>query len=112
MSTFTKSSGNVFDDLGCPNAEEKLLKSRLIFFLGKTIKRKQLTQVQAAQICGTDQSRLSKILRGDMTQVTTDKLFAWLMKLGFDVHVSIDETVAPQVQGKMNISMCDSEICV
>lgn len=84
-----KSSGNVFADIGFTPAEatELTAKSALISAIGETIRRRKLTQQQAARLCRTDQPTLSKILRGRMESVTIDRLAGWLAALGRDVEI-------------------------
>jgi predicted XRE-type DNA-binding protein len=86
-----KSSGNVFADIGFTPAEaaELTAKSRLISAIGETIKRRKLTQVEAARQCGTDQPTLSKVLRGRMESVTIDRLTVWLMALGRTIEIHV-----------------------
>src|ERR1700688_4113036 len=86
-----KSNGNVFADIGFTPAEaaELTAKSRLISAIGETIKRRKLTQHEAARRCGTDQPTLSKVLRGRMESVTIDRLTAWLTGLGRTVEIRI-----------------------
>lgn len=43
----TESSGNVFADLGFPNAEREQLKAKLMLEIYRAIKDRELTQVQA-----------------------------------------------------------------
>ena len=73
-----KSSGNVFADVGFTHGEvaELTAKSRLISAIDETIRRRKLTQLEAARRCGTDQPTLSKVLRGRMESVTIDRLTA------------------------------------
>lgn len=49
---FTESCGNVFADLGLENADEMLAKSTLAIMIRKIIKKRGLTQAQAAKIFG------------------------------------------------------------
>jgi predicted XRE-type DNA-binding protein len=86
-----KSSGNVFRDLGFSAAEaaELTVKSRLIDAIIDTIVRRELTQIQAAKLCGTDQPTLSKVLRGRMESVTIDRLAGWLTALGRTVEIHV-----------------------
>jgi predicted XRE-type DNA-binding protein len=88
---FHKSSGNIFADMGFSPAEaaELTAKSRLIMAIDETIKRRKLTQLEAARLCGTDQPTLSKVLRGRMESVTIDRLTAWLTGLGRTVEIHI-----------------------
>lgn len=86
----TKSSGNVFADIGFDAAEAETLavKSDLIALLAHAITQRNLTQSQAAEICGTEQGTLSKVLRGRLTSVTIDRLARWLMALGWTVKIT------------------------
>jgi predicted XRE-type DNA-binding protein len=86
-----KSSGTVFTDIGFTAAEaaELMAKSRLITAIGETIERRNLTQSEAARLCGTDQPTLSKILRGRMESVTIDRLTNWLTALGRTVEIRV-----------------------
>lgn len=87
----TKSSGNVFADMGFTPAEaaELTVKSALISTIGDTIKARKLTQQEAARLCGTDQPTLSKVLRGRMESVTIDRLIAWLTALGRNIEIRV-----------------------
>jgi len=70
-------------------AEALNVKSSLITAIHDTITTRKLTQKAAAQICGTDQPTLSKILHGRMESVTIDRLAAWLTALGRTVEIHI-----------------------
>src|SRR5438132_370774 len=86
-----RSSGNVFIDVGFTESEaaELTAKSTLIDAIGDTIRRRKLTQQEAAKLCGTDQPTLSKMLRGRMESVTIDRLAGWLTALGRTVEIHI-----------------------
>ena len=46
-------SGNVFADLGRPNAEAHMLKAELVARIDKIIRQRGLKQVEAAKLLGT-----------------------------------------------------------
>ena len=83
--------GNVFRDMGFNSAEaaELTVKSSLIDAISETIERRDLTQKTAAELCGTDQPTLSKVLRGRMESVTIDRLANWLTALGRTVEIHV-----------------------
>jgi predicted XRE-type DNA-binding protein len=60
--SFEKSSGNVFADIGFTPAEaaELTAKSGLIIAIKDTIERRKLTQQEAARLCGTNSRRFRK----------------------------------------------------
>lgn len=87
---YTESRGNVFADLGLENSEELLAKSRLALEILRIIKKRKLTQAQAAKILYTDQSQISILKAGDCLQrFTFDRLLTWLTKLDRDVTLTI-----------------------
>jgi len=82
------SSGNVFADLGLPDADELLLKSDLAIGIKRIIERRKLTQTDAARIIGIPQPRLSRILRGHLELVSEGKLIDCLNRLGENVRIT------------------------
>ncbi|MBI9110334.1 helix-turn-helix domain-containing protein [Maridesulfovibrio ferrireducens] len=101
--TIEAGSGNVFADLGLEQPEELTYKANIIMEIQKAIKVRGITQTKAAEICGTDQPTLSKILRGNITLATTDRLFTWLVRLGYIVKITIEPSVTA---GNVQICTC------
>ena len=60
------SSGNVFADFNIKNPEEALAKAKLVQQIGAIIRQKKLSQTAAAEICGVDQPKISKLLKGEL----------------------------------------------
>ncbi|MFN7850810.1 helix-turn-helix domain-containing protein [Anabaena sp. AL09] len=83
------SSGNVFADLGLSNPEERLLKAELVRKIIEIITNLNLTQVQAAEILGIDQPKVSLLIRGRLSGFSTDRLMNYLNKLGSDVEITV-----------------------
>jgi predicted XRE-type DNA-binding protein len=98
-----RGSGNVFADMGLPNPEERLAKAGLASAIQDVIEQRGLTQVQAAEIMGIDQPKVAKIIRGRMSEFSTERLLNYLIHLGIDVDIVIHQ--APrQVQREGKIS--------
>lgn len=87
----TRSSGNVFEDVGFPDAQEALAKSRLAIAIYLIIKARGLTQEAAAKIMETDQPHVSDIVRGKLSKFTIDRLFKFLLALGQDIEITVKE---------------------
>lgn len=87
--TVTESSGNVFADLGFPDAEERLAKADLVIAIGRCISERRLTQRQAALILGIGQGAVSNLLRGYFDGFTIDRLARMLNALDQDVYIHI-----------------------
>ena len=86
-------SGNVFKDLGLPNADELLAKAKLANAIASVIEDRNLTQQKAARITGTSQAKISDVVRGNLDQFTIDRLIKML--LAFDQDVKIELSPKP-----------------
>ena len=82
-------SGNVFADLGFEDSEERLLKAKLATKIAQLIEKKGWTQAQTAERTGLDQPKVSRLLRGQLSGFSADRLFAVLNRLGHSVEVRI-----------------------
>jgi predicted XRE-type DNA-binding protein len=102
-----RSSGNIFADIGfsASEAAELSAKSALIEAIGATIKKRKITQAQAAMLCETDQPTLSKVLRGRMESVTIDRLAGWLTALGRTVEIRVCPYDAKSKEGRL-VTVC------
>lgn len=56
-------STNVYEDLGLPDAAEMKVKAVLAAKIGEIIKHRHLTKIEAAEILGKPQPKLSGMLR-------------------------------------------------
>ncbi|MDX2121049.1 MAG: helix-turn-helix transcriptional regulator [Gemmatimonadota bacterium] len=86
----TKSSGNVFRDLGFSpvEAEHLRLRAELMLAIEKLIGRRKLTQAQAAKLLGVTQPRISDLVRGRLHRFSIDALVEMLARAGVKVHLS------------------------
>lgn len=85
----THSCGNIFEDIGLANPQDMLVKAQIVTKIEQEIRKRGLTQVEAAKIIDIPQSRLSKILKGQFINVSESKLLHCLNKLGFDVQIKV-----------------------
>ena len=85
----TKSSGNVFADLGFDPAEAAVLQMRanLMSDLRLYIEKQKLTQAQAAKRLGIAQSRVSDLVRGKWDKFSLEMLITLEARLGRTVRV-------------------------
>src|SRR5665811_805593 len=89
LPAFEIGSGNIFADLGLPNAEEHLLKASLVVQLHRLIKARKLTQVAAAKLIGVKQPDLSNILRGHYHVFSLERLMRVLSAFNHDSEVTV-----------------------
>jgi len=92
---FWRGSGNVFADLGLPNAETLKVKSGLVFEITKAMRALKLTQQEAATRMGISQAKVSGMLRGDFTNLSERKLMDCLNRLGYDIEIRVRPTSKP-----------------
>jgi predicted XRE-type DNA-binding protein len=85
----TKSSGNVFQDLGVPNAEEHLLKADFAILINRIIKDKKLSQESAAKILRVDQPKVSNLSRGQLAGFSIERLIRFLILLNQDIEINV-----------------------
>lgn len=84
-----RGSGNVFADLGRPDAEAQLLKAEFVSRIDGIIRERRMTQAQAAAALGISQSDVSRLLRGNFRDYSMERLLRLLMALGRDVEIVI-----------------------
>jgi predicted XRE-type DNA-binding protein len=89
--TSTKSSGNVFLDLGFEPAEAAVLQMRanLMGDLRLYIKTNKLTQSEEAKRLGIAQSRVSDLVRGRWEQFNLELLITLEARLGRTVRLEL-----------------------
>lgn len=108
------SLGSVYADLGYKNPQEMETKANLTIEIGNIIKKKKLTQTEAAKILGISQPKLSELLRGRFRGYSVERLMHFLNELGKDVDIFIRSkpksrkgrvTVYPSSERASNIPM-------
>ncbi len=87
-----RGSGNVFADLGLPDADAHLLKAELVTRIDKIIRQRRLKQVEAAKLLGLSQPDVSRLMRGDFREYSVERLLRIMTALGHDVEVVIRKT--------------------
>jgi len=88
-SDHSPSSGNVYADLGFPDAEEMLVKAELAQKISGIIARRGLTQAEAAELLGVDQPKVSALKRGRISGFSLERLLRFLILLGQDVDIVV-----------------------
>jgi predicted XRE-type DNA-binding protein len=80
----TRSSGNVFLDLGFDDAvaQVQALRADLLAQIHKQIKSRKMTQVAASKILGVSQGRVSDLTRGKVEKFSLDTLVEFAARLG------------------------------
>ena len=82
-------SGNVFADLGLPDADKLKIKTGLVIEIRKAMRNRGLKQQDAAKRMGITQPKVSDMMRGDFSNLSERKLMDCLTRLGYDIEISV-----------------------
>ena len=82
-------SGNVFADLCLPNADDLLVRSRLLIYINELIKNSCLTQTEVAKKLGITQTKVSLLVSGRITEFSTATLINYLALIGCNVDIHV-----------------------
>jgi predicted XRE-type DNA-binding protein len=99
---YEESSGNVFADLGFRNSKQELLKAKLTVEIYKLLKKRGVTQTEAARLLGTTQAQVSALMRCKPVSVSVGRLMEFLNVLGQDVQVTV-KPAARHKTGDMSV---------
>ena len=84
-----RSSGNVFADMGLPDAPELQTKARLCAAINQIVEREKITQAEAASKLGINQPKVSALLNYKLEGFSVERLMHFLVSLGQDVEIHI-----------------------
>ncbi|VVO33480.1 helix-turn-helix domain-containing protein [Pseudomonas fluorescens] len=103
MIEIEESTGNVYEDLGYADANEMRVKAQLAAKIGEIIKARHLTQVQASEILGLSQPKLSEMLRGKFRGISEAKMMECLSRLGHDVQIIVKSAPRSRREGRIEV---------
>lgn len=92
----TYSTDSAFHALGVAGADDLVVRADLMRSVKRIILQQGLTQIQAGQLMGMDQPRVSALLNGKISLFSTDRLLRAVRDLGQDIEVRI----VPSSSGK------------
>ena len=97
----TRSSGNVFADLGRPQPEEALAKARLAYEIERSIRKQGLKQSEAAKVLGIDQPKVSALRNGRLSGFSVERLIRFLNALHRDVEIVVSAKPSSRRRGRL-----------
>ena len=97
-------SGNVFHDLGLPDAEEHLVKAQLVHKIDSILRMTKLKQADAGKLFGISQPDLSRMLRGEFRQFPVERLLRFLVALGQDVEIVVRPHGKPDEPARLHVA--------
>ncbi len=103
MTPIAKGSTNVYADLGYPSAGEMLVKAQLAAKITEIIRGRKLTQLQAAELLGIPQPKLSNMLRGRFRGISETKMLECLTRLGRDIEIVVKPAPRSKAAGRVSV---------
>ncbi len=83
------SSGNVFEDMGMPDAAERLAKAELARVIRASVRERGWTQARAAQELGIQQPDVSDLMRGRLSRFSRARLERFLNALDMEIRIQV-----------------------
>ena len=68
-----ESSGNLFADLGLPDADTHFLKAQIVAELYSLTRERKLTQARAGALMGVSQPEVSRLFKGNFREYSVDR---------------------------------------
>ena len=100
----TRSSGNVFADLGLPRADERQTQVRLAVAINQTIKDRRLSQSRAAGLLKINQPKISALANYQLEGFSVERLLRFLNALGRDVEIVVRQKSKSRKPGKILVT--------
>jgi predicted XRE-type DNA-binding protein len=85
----TPGTGNVFADLGLPDAGDRQTKTRLALAVNAILKDRRYKQADTAGVLGIPQSKVSALANYRLDHFSVEKLMTFLNALNQDVEIVI-----------------------
>ncbi len=104
MEDYIVGSGNVFEDLGFANAQEKLAKVKLATVINKIIDDRGLTQKEAGESLGIDQPRVFDLKDGRLKGFSIEHLFSFLEALDYHIEITIRHKSEVKPEQSINVA--------
>jgi predicted XRE-type DNA-binding protein len=104
--SYTVGSDNIFADAGLPNPEECLARVQLLKYIIAEIKRRGLSQRQAAKLLEVPQPHICLLLQARVSNFSLERLLQMVARLG--VNVAILCRPATGEQGHVTLSLLQS----
>jgi len=85
----SRGTGNVFADLGFPDAVKRQAKLRLAYALNQVLDGRKLSQVDAAKVLGVTQPKVSALRHYKLAGYSVERLMNLLTALDQDIEIVI-----------------------
>jgi len=98
-----RGTGNVFADLGFPDAAERQAKLRLAYALNQVIEERKLSQADAAKKLGVTQPKVSALRHYKLAGFSVERLMNLLTAVDQDVEIVIRRNPRSRKGGRITV---------
>src|SRR5262245_24654565 len=99
----TRGTGNVFADLGFPDAADRQAKLRLAYALNQVLDARKLSQAEAAKVLGVTQPKVSALRHYKLAGFSVERLMNLLTALDQDVEIVIRRKPRSRKAGRISV---------
>ena len=99
----TRGTGNVFADLGFPDAAERQAKLRLAYALNQVLEERKLSQADAARVLGVSQPKVSALCHYKLAGFSVERLMNLLTALDQDVEIETQRKPRSRTAGRISV---------
>jgi predicted XRE-type DNA-binding protein len=85
----TMGSGNIFADLGLPDADTHFLKAQIVSEIYRIAAGRKLTQAQIGKRLGITQPEISRMFKGHFREYSIERLMEFLTSFDRDVEIVV-----------------------
>ncbi len=82
-------SGNIFADLGLPDADTHFLKAQIVSEIYRLSNERKLTQGKVGKLLGISQPEISRMFKGNFREYSIDRLMGFLTSFDRDVDIVV-----------------------
>ena len=99
----TRGTGNVFADLGFPDAAERQAKLRLAYALNQVLEERKLSQADTAKVLGVTQPKVSALRHYKLAGFSVERLMNLLTAVDQDVEIVIRRKPRSRKAGRISV---------
>src|ERR687896_554766 len=99
----SRGTGNVFADLGFPDAAERQAKLRLAYALNQVLEERGLSQADAASKLGVTQPKVSALRHYKLAGFSVERLMNLLTALDQDIEIVIRRKPRSRRAGRISV---------
>jgi predicted XRE-type DNA-binding protein len=100
----TRGTGNVFADLGYPDAQKRQTKLRLAHAINGVIGRKRLSQTAVAERLGVGQPKVSALVHYKLEGFSVERLMTFLTALDQDVDIVVRRKPRARAAARISVT--------